>query len=97
MDETWIHDFTSESNWLSAGESRPKWSKTQTSAAKVLTSVFWDGQGILFIDYLEKGRAINSEYNIALLVRLNEEIDKKNPATNEEEKSSLSPRHGKTT
>ena len=27
---------------------------TQTSAGKVLASVFWDAQGILFIDYLEK-------------------------------------------
>ena len=38
MDETWIHHFTLESNWLSAewtaaGESHPKRPKTQTSIA----------------------------------------------------------------
>ena len=44
----------------------------QTSAGKVLASVFWDAQGILFIDYLEKGRTINSEYYIALMVCLKE-------------------------
>ena len=59
MDETWIHHFTPEANrqsaeWTSAGESRPKQPKTQTSAGKVLASVFWDAKGILFIDYLEK-------------------------------------------
>ena len=34
-------------------------------------------QGILFIDYPGKGRAINCEYYIALLVHLREEIAKK--------------------
>ena len=84
MDETWIHHFTPESNqqsaeWTAAGESRPKGPKTQASAGKVWASIFWDVQGILFIDYLEKGRIINSEYYIALLVHLKQEIAKKRP------------------
>ena len=84
MDETWIHHFTRESNQqsaerITAGESRLKRLKMQTSAGKVLISVFWDAQGILFIDYLEKRRTINSEYCIELLVRLKEEIAKKWP------------------
>ena len=75
MDETWIHHFTPESNrqsakWTSAGESRPEQPKMQTSAGNILASVFWDVQGILFIDFLEEERTINSEYYIALLVRL---------------------------
>ena len=53
-----------ESNWQSA-----EW----TAASKVLVHVFWDAQGILFIDYLE-----NSKY-IALLVSLKEEIVRKWP------------------
>ena len=65
--------------WTAAGESCPKWPKMQTSAGKVLVSLFWDEQGILFIDYLEKGRTINSEYHIALWVFLKEEITKKQP------------------
>ena len=81
IDETWIHHFTPESNQLSAertaaGESRPKRLKMQTSAGKVLASVFWDAQGILFVDYLEKRRTINSGYYIALLVRLKEKTPK---------------------
>ena len=39
---------------------------------------FWDAQGILFSDYLEKGRTINSEYYIALLVHLKEKKKNKN-------------------
>ena len=82
IDEIWIHHFAPKSNrqsaeWKAAGESRPKQPKTQTSAGKVFASVYWDAQGILFINYLEKGRTINSEYYIALLLRLNEEIAKK--------------------
>ena len=60
-----------------AGESHPKQPMMQTSAGKVLASVFWNALGILFIDYLEKRRIINSEYYITLLVHLKEEIAKK--------------------
>ena len=49
------------------------------SAGKVWSSVFWDTHAILFIDYLEKGRTINGEYYMALLMRLKEEIAKKRP------------------
>ena len=49
------------------------------SAVEVMASVFWDAHGILFINYLEKGRNINSEYYMALLVCLKEEIPKKRP------------------
>ena len=93
MDETWIHHFTPESNrqsteWTAAGKSRLKQPKMQISAGMVVPFVFWDAQGILFIDYLEKRRTINSEYYIALLVHLKEEIAKKQT----QEKSALSPR-----
>ena len=84
MDEIWIHHFTPESNKQLSGPQQmkvvhPKQPKTQTSTSKVLASVFWDVKGILFINYLEKGRTINSEYYIALLVHLKEEITKKRP------------------
>ena len=49
------------------------------SAAKALASLFCDAHCILFIDYLEKGKTINSEYHTALLVRSKEEIAKKRP------------------
>ena len=63
--------------WTAAGESRPKQVKMQISVGKVLASVFWDAPGILFINYLEKERTINSKYYITLLINLKEEIIKK--------------------
>jgi len=36
--------------------------------------VFWDAEGILFIDYLEEGKTITTKYYSNLLTRL----DKKN-------------------
>ena len=79
MDETWIHHFTPESKrqsaeWRAAGESRPKRSKTQQSAGKVMASVFWDAHGIIYIKYLDTGKYINSDYYIELLVCLKDEM-----------------------
>lgn len=84
MDETWLHHYTPESNrqsaeWTATGEPSPKRGKTQKSAGKVMASVFWDAHGIIFIDYLEKGKTINSDYYMALLERLKVEIAAKRP------------------
>ena len=84
MDETWIHHYTPESNhqsaeWTAKGEIRLKRLETRMSSGKVLASVFWDAHGILFIYCLEEGGTIKSEYYMALLVRLKEEIAKKRP------------------
>ena len=59
MDETWIHHYTPESKqqskqWTEACCSVPKKTRSVPSAGKVMASVFWDAEGILFIDYLEK-------------------------------------------
>jgi hypothetical protein len=42
-----------------------------------LSSVLLDARCIILIDYLEKVQTINSEYHMALLERLNDEIKKK--------------------
>ena len=44
-----------------------------------MASVFWDAHGIIYIDDLEKGKYINSDYYIELLVRLKDEIAKRRP------------------
>ncbi|KAF8789505.1 Histone-lysine N-methyltransferase SETMAR like protein [Argiope bruennichi] len=84
MDETWIHHYTPDSKrssaeWKAADKSGSKRPKPQKSAGKIMVSVFWDEHGILFIDYLEKGKTINSEYYMALLDRLSAEIKKERP------------------
>jgi len=42
----------------------------QKSAGKILASIFWDQDGILFIDYLSKGQTINAVYYLSLLVQM---------------------------
>ena len=41
-------------------------------AGKVMASVFWNAHGVLFIDFLEKGKTINSERYIGQLHQANE-------------------------
>jgi len=42
-----------------------------------MASVFWDAEGILFIDYLEKSKTVTVEYYSNLLTRLDEKIREK--------------------
>jgi hypothetical protein len=35
--------------------------KVQTSAGKVMASIFWDSEGILLVEFLDRGATINSE------------------------------------
>ena len=44
-----------------------------------MASFFWDARGITFIDYLQKGKAINGVYYANLLQRLSNENKKKQP------------------
>jgi len=54
-----------------------------------MTSVFWDAECILFIDYLEKGKTIIGEYYSNLLTRLDGKIHEKRPGL-QKEKNHLS-------
>jgi histone-lysine N-methyltransferase SETMAR len=74
-DETWVHHYTPESKqqskqWTEAGCSVLKKTRLVPSAGKVTASVFWDAEGILFIDYLDKGKTITGKYYSNLLTRL---------------------------
>ena len=67
MDDTWIHHYIPESRegskqWVKCDESAPKRPQTQQFAGKVMASVFWDAHGVIFINYLEKGRTIIGAY-----------------------------------
>ena len=84
LDKTWIDHLTPETKeqskqWTERGESAPKKAKTVSSAGKVMASAFWYARGKIFIDYLQKGKIINSEYYANLLQRLSDEIKKKRP------------------
>jgi histone-lysine N-methyltransferase SETMAR len=53
MDETWIHHYTESrqqsKQWIEAGCSAPKKTRSVPSAGKVMASVFWDAEGIFSI------------------------------------------------
>nr|XP_033783950.1 histone-lysine N-methyltransferase SETMAR-like [Geotrypetes seraphini] len=84
VDETWVHHYTPETKqqsrqWTTRQEPTPKRKKMASSAGKMMATVFWDFLGIIFIDYLEKGKTINGEYYAGLLQRLRAEIKMKRP------------------
>ena len=71
VDETWIHWYTPETKeqseqWTSPGERAPK-KTTVLLAGKAMTTVFMDSQGVIYIDYLEKGKTVTGLYYAELL------------------------------
>jgi len=67
MDETLIYHYMPQSKqqskeWTEVGCSAPKKTRSVPSAGRVMALVFWYAEGILFIDYLEKGKTITREY-----------------------------------
>jgi len=75
MNETWLYHYDPETKqqsveWRHIGSPRPKKFRVQKSAGKVLTSIFWDQDGIVLIDNLPKGQTINTEYYSSLPVQL---------------------------
>lgn len=84
VDETWVHHYTPETKqqskqWTSAGERAPKKAKTVCSAGKVMATIFWDSQGIILIDFMEKGKTITGAYYAALLGKFHEVLMMKRP------------------
>lgn len=82
VDETWLYHYDPETKqqsmqWRHSGSPRPKKFKTQKSAGKVMATVFWDKDGILMTEYLQKGETVNANYYCNLLYRLKEAIKEK--------------------
>jgi hypothetical protein len=44
------------------GSPLPKEFKTQLSAGKIMASVFWDSEGVIYVDFLPHGVKINAQY-----------------------------------
>jgi len=58
-------------------EPRPgalKKANTVPLAGKVMATVFWDSQGVIYIDYLEKGKTVTGLYYAELLGRFAAEL-----------------------
>ena len=48
-----------------------------TSAGKVMACVFWDSEGVLMVDYLERGKTVTDIYNAELIRKLRAAIKNK--------------------
>jgi len=63
--------------WWHSSSPHPEKFRVQKSAGKFLASNFWDQDGILLIDYLQKGQTTNAEYYLSLLVQLKDILKEK--------------------
>lgn len=61
-----------------------KATKTQQSAGKVMSSLFWDSHGMITMGNLEKGKISKSKYSLAILVRFNGKNRKKTDQNEED-------------
>lgn len=89
VDRTWIYYGLPEMReqsygWSPASESAPE-ANTSASGGKVLATVFWGSQGIIHIDYLEKGKTITGAYYAALLNRFHTQLMTKRPDLSRQE------------
>ena len=50
--------------------------KTVLSARKVMATVFWDSQGVIYIDYLEKDKMVTGLYYAKFLGQFNAKLQK---------------------
>ncbi|GFR76634.1 mariner transposase [Elysia marginata] len=90
--ETILHDHLNlnkvSARWVPRAEKRvyamektlitpPKKPKVTQSRGKVMLSCFWDCDGIIMTDYMEKGKTVTGEYYSGLLKRLRSEFSKK--------------------
>ena len=71
VDEIWVHYYEPENKAqvtsVGLGSPRPKKFKTQSSAGKVMATVFWDAQGIIILNFLAKKSTITGAYYANLL------------------------------
>ena len=82
VDETLVHYYEPENKALSrqsvGPESlRPKKFKTQSSAGKVMATLFWDAQGVIMLDFLAKKNTVTVAYYANLLDQLRTVIPEK--------------------
>jgi hypothetical protein len=88
-DETWLNHYDPETKqqsmeWRHSGLPRPapKNSECKNPLQKFSpTSIFWDQDGILLIDYLPKDQTVNTEYYSSLLVQLKDILKEKRCGT----------------
>ena len=83
-DETWVLYKTPSrkedtKQWVSAGEPRPKKARLDRSQKKILCTVFWDCNGPIHIEFLDRGATINAARYCDTLDTLRSRVKRKRP------------------
>ena len=82
VDETWIHYYGLKNKgqnrqWVGPGSPRPEKFKTQSSAGKVMATIFRDAKGVIMLGFLPKRRTITGVYYANLLDQMRTAIREK--------------------
>nr|CAD45369.1 transposase [Bythograea thermydron] len=81
-DEAWVHHWDPKAKlesmaWKHKGFPTPLKFWTQSSAGKIMDTIFWDTKGVLPVDFLLHGSTITREYYAGVLGRLRDSIRQK--------------------
>ena len=82
VDETWVNYYEPDNKaqghqWVGPGSPRQKKFKTQSSAGKVMATVFGNAKGFIMLDFLPKRNTITGVYYVNLLDQLRTAIREK--------------------
>ena len=82
VDETWIYQYDPESKtqsmqWLSKDSTGPIKIKSERFVQKVMATVFWNSEGIILIDFLERSKTITGIYYEGVLRKSKAAVIKK--------------------
>lgn len=81
-DETWVKHVNCETKlqsmeWGHTSSPKKPTKFLQTLSARKIMAVFWDRQGVLLIDFLERGATINSDLYCQTLRKLRRALQNK--------------------
>lgn len=93
-DETWCFQYEpstkrDSSEWVGAGDPRPKKSRLQQSRVKTLLTVFFDSKGIIHQEFTPQGQTVTGQYYLGVLTRLLARINRVRPEYKEQGSWSL--------
>jgi len=74
-DEIWVSHIIPESkqqslHWKHTGSPKRKKFKQMISTRKIMSTIFWDRQGVLLVEFLPQGTTINSSVYCEILKKL---------------------------
>ena len=83
-DKTWIYQYDPETKqqskqWLPRGSAGPIKFKSERSVNKMMTSVFWDQEGVMLVDFLGGRKTVIGSCYVKVLRKLRTELAKKRP------------------